>query len=95
MSASRTCEEVTFKGTGGVTLIAWYLPARAGKPTLLYFTGNAGNVANRAGKIDAIAGGRLRRVHAELSPLWRFGRAADRSEDHCRRAVSPTTVCAR
>jgi fermentation-respiration switch protein FrsA (DUF1100 family) len=47
-------QEVTFKGTGGVTLIAWYLPARPGKPTLLYFTGNAGNVANRAGKIARI-----------------------------------------
>ena len=46
-------QEVTFKGTGGVTLIAWYLPARCGKPTLLYFTGNAGNVSYRAGKIAA------------------------------------------
>jgi hypothetical protein len=52
----RGVQEVTFKGTGGVTLIAWYLPARAGKPTLLYFTGNAGNVADRAGKIATIAG---------------------------------------
>ena len=25
----RGVQEVTFKGTGGVTLIAWYLPARA------------------------------------------------------------------
>jgi uncharacterized protein len=48
-------QEVTFKGTGGVTLIAWYLPARPGKPTLLYFTGNAGNVSYRSGKIAAIA----------------------------------------
>ncbi len=48
-------QEVTFKGTGGVTLIAWYLPARPGKPTLLYFTGNAGNVSYRAGKIAAMA----------------------------------------
>jgi fermentation-respiration switch protein FrsA (DUF1100 family) len=36
-------------------LIAWYLPARAGKPTLLYFTGNSGNAANRASKIKTIA----------------------------------------
>jgi uncharacterized protein len=48
-------QEVTFKGTGGVTLIAWYLPARKGKPTLLYFTGNAGNASYRSGKIAAIA----------------------------------------
>ena len=32
-------EEITFEGRGGVKLIAWYLPARRGKPTLLYFTG--------------------------------------------------------
>lgn len=49
-------EEVVFKAADGTKLIAWYLPARTGKPTLLYFTGNSGNAANRAGKIKAIAG---------------------------------------
>ena len=44
-------EEVVFKATDGTKLIAWYLPARGPKPTLLYFTGNSGNAANRAGKI--------------------------------------------
>jgi cephalosporin-C deacetylase-like acetyl esterase len=48
-------QEVTFKGAGGVTLIAWYLPARRGKPTVLYFTGNSGNASYRAGKIAAMA----------------------------------------
>jgi hypothetical protein len=48
-------EEVVFKAADGTKLIAWYLPARAGKPTLLYFTGNSGNAANRASKIKAIA----------------------------------------
>ena len=48
-------EEITFEGKGGAQLVAWYLPARRGKPTLLYFTGNAGSVANRARKIEAIA----------------------------------------
>lgn len=48
-------EEVVFKAEDGTRLIAWYRPARDGKPTLLYFTGNAGNVADRAGKIRAIA----------------------------------------
>jgi fermentation-respiration switch protein FrsA (DUF1100 family) len=47
-------EEVMFKAADGTKLIAWYLPARAGKPTLIYFTGNSGNAANRAGKIKAI-----------------------------------------
>ncbi|MGO8841177.1 MAG: alpha/beta hydrolase [Methyloceanibacter sp.] len=48
-------KEITFKGRGGVTLIAWYLPARGRKPTLLYFTGNSGSAANRARKIETIA----------------------------------------
>jgi len=48
-------EEVTFKAIDGTKLIAWYRPARGSKPTLLYFTGNSGNAANRAGKIKTIA----------------------------------------
>ena len=34
-------KEITFEGRGGVKLIAWYLPTRGRKPTLLYFTGNS------------------------------------------------------
>lgn len=48
-------EEVVFKAADGTKLVAWHLPARGAKPTLLYFTGNSGNVANRAGKIRTIA----------------------------------------
>jgi fermentation-respiration switch protein FrsA (DUF1100 family) len=48
-------EEVVFKAADGTKLVAWYQPARGPKPTLLYFTGNSGNVANRAGKIRTIA----------------------------------------
>jgi uncharacterized protein len=48
-------EEIVFKAADGTKLIAWYLPAKGTKPTLLYFTGNSGNVANRAGKIRTIA----------------------------------------
>ena len=47
-------EEIVFKAADGTKLIAWHLPARAGKPTLLYFTGNSGNTACRAGKIATI-----------------------------------------
>jgi fermentation-respiration switch protein FrsA (DUF1100 family) len=47
-------DEIVFKAADGTKLIAWYLPARAGKPTLLYFTGNSGNTACRAGKIATI-----------------------------------------
>lgn len=48
-------EEVAFKAADGTKLIAWYQPARGARPTLLYFTGNSGNVAKRAGKIRTIA----------------------------------------
>jgi len=47
-------EEIVFKAADGTRLIAWYRPAKPGKPTLLYFTGNSGNAAHRAGKIKAI-----------------------------------------
>ena len=48
-------EEIVFKAADGTRLIAWYRPAHAGQPTLLYFPGNSGNAADRAGKIRAIA----------------------------------------
>ncbi len=38
----------------GVSLVAWYAPARPGQPTLLYFHGNGGNLANRAGVIRQV-----------------------------------------
>ena len=43
--------EIAFAGADGTKLIAWYAPAEAGRPTLLYFHGNASNAANRAPKI--------------------------------------------
>jgi fermentation-respiration switch protein FrsA (DUF1100 family) len=45
-------EEVKLPTDDGVTLIAWYAPAREGKNTILYFHGNAANAANRARKIE-------------------------------------------
>jgi uncharacterized protein len=47
-------EEVAFKAADGTKLIAWHQPARGAKPTLLYFPGNSGNAAKRAGKIRTI-----------------------------------------
>ena len=47
-------EEIVFKAADGTRLIAWYREAQPGKPTLLYFTGNNGNTADRAGKIKTI-----------------------------------------
>ena len=48
-------EEIVFNSTDGKKLIAWYSPAERGKRTLLYLPGNSGSVADRAGKIKAIA----------------------------------------
>ena len=42
--------EVELRSTQGHRLVNWYVPALAGKPTLLFFHGNGGNVANREDK---------------------------------------------
>jgi fermentation-respiration switch protein FrsA (DUF1100 family) len=41
-------EEVTFQSDDGERLLAWYIPARDGKPVVLYFQGNAEGLAARA-----------------------------------------------
>lgn len=44
-------EERLIETPDGATLIAWYGPAAPGRPTLLYFHGNAGNLANRSERV--------------------------------------------
>lgn len=44
--------EIEIATGDGETLVAWHAPAKSGKPTILYFHGNAGNAAGRAPKID-------------------------------------------
>jgi pimeloyl-ACP methyl ester carboxylesterase len=44
-------EEIEFAASDGTRLVAWYATAEDGKPTILYFHGNAANAANRAPKI--------------------------------------------
>ena len=44
-------EEVTLTAADGERLVAWIVPPRAGKPVLLYFHGNAGNLG-RPGRIS-------------------------------------------
>jgi uncharacterized protein len=46
--------EIEIAAADGVTLVAWYAPARDDKPTILYFHGNAANAANRAPRIELI-----------------------------------------
>src|SRR5690242_21339181 len=47
-------EEIEIATADGVTLVAWQAPAKADKPTILYFHGNGANAANRASKIHTI-----------------------------------------
>jgi len=44
--------EIEIAASDGEKLVAWHAPAKSGKPTILYFHGNAGNAAGRAPKID-------------------------------------------
>ncbi|RTL60555.1 MAG: alpha/beta hydrolase [Hyphomicrobiales bacterium] len=46
-------EERVLKMPDGVRVIAWYAKAQPGKPTLLYFHGNAGSLGGRAHRIQA------------------------------------------
>jgi fermentation-respiration switch protein FrsA (DUF1100 family) len=48
--------ERTIETPDGHRLVAWYGKARQGKPTLLYFHGNAGNLADRAPRIARFMG---------------------------------------
>jgi hypothetical protein len=44
-------EERVLAAPDGVKLIAWYARADPGRPTVLYFHGNAGNLANRSERL--------------------------------------------
>lgn len=48
--------EIILERPDGVRLIAWYGKAAPGRPTLLYFHGNAGNLANRSERMRAYLG---------------------------------------
>ncbi len=43
--------EVTLETADGLSLIAWYRPARSQRPTILYFHGNGGHIGYRAGRV--------------------------------------------
>jgi hypothetical protein len=49
-------EEVTLTTADGERLVAWVVPPRSGKPVLLYFHGNAGNLGRpgRLGRFKAL-----------------------------------------
>ncbi len=43
-------DPVRLETADGLALLAWYAPARSGRPTVVLFHGNAGNLAHRAHK---------------------------------------------
>jgi fermentation-respiration switch protein FrsA (DUF1100 family) len=47
-------EVVTIRVQDGTTLTGWYAQASPGRPTILYFHGNAGNISGRAGRFKQI-----------------------------------------
>ncbi len=49
--------EVRLDTPDGERLVAWWRPAAAGKPTLLYFQGNAGALMNRLPRIERFSAG--------------------------------------
>lgn len=48
-------EEISVATADGERLVAWVVPPRAGKPVVLYFHGNSGNLG-RAGRIERFRG---------------------------------------
>ena len=77
-TASRSSPSATKDGT---ELTGWYARASPGRPTLLYFHGNAGNISGRAERFKQVARFRLRPPRGELSRLsgkWRRARARRR-----------------
>jgi uncharacterized protein len=47
--------EVQVATADGLSLLAWYLPAREGRPVILYFHGNGGNIGHRAAWVERFA----------------------------------------
>ena len=44
-------ERVEFSSSDGVKLVSWWLPPQPGRPTVLFFQGNAGNIADRSDRL--------------------------------------------
>ena len=47
--------EVTLATADGLSLLAWYLPARENRPVIAYFHGNGGHIGDRADFVQRFA----------------------------------------
>ncbi|MEQ8193248.1 MAG: alpha/beta hydrolase [Rhodospirillales bacterium] len=50
MAGLTDMREVSLQTADGLALLAWYREARANKPTVVFFHGNAGHIGHRGGK---------------------------------------------
>lgn len=70
-------EEHVLAASDGEKVIVWHVPARPGRPVIIYFHGNGDSLAGLVGRFKAMtADGTGRR--AVLSRLCRFERRAER-----------------
>jgi uncharacterized protein len=53
--AQLSVREVQLTTADGLSLLSWYLPARPGRPVILYFHGNGGNIGHRADWVQRFA----------------------------------------
>jgi hypothetical protein len=51
-----TAREELLQTPDGQRLVSWYIPAQAGRPTVVYFHGNGGGLAQRADRMGRYAG---------------------------------------
>ncbi len=58
-------------------LVVWTTPAKSGKPTVLYFHGNAGNLASRAGRFRRF----MDRGYGIVAPAYRGSSGSSGSPD--------------
>jgi len=54
--AEQGVREVWLTTADGLSLLSWYLPPREGRPVILYFHGNGGNIAYRADRMQRFGG---------------------------------------
>ena len=50
--AQQGVREVSLTTSDGLSLLSWYLPPREGRPVILYFHGNGGNIGHRAERMQ-------------------------------------------
>ncbi|GAA6207982.1 alpha/beta hydrolase [Cognatishimia sp. WU-CL00825] len=76
---------MTIKGT---QLVVWTAPPKRGKPIILYFHGNAGNLANRAGRFQRF----LDRGYGLVAPAYRGSSGSKGTPDQDILTQDATTI---